>query len=307
MRYLESLTGLCDVFSSRVTGGALILPAAFALALSAAGAVHASVLDDGLAALEEERFEDALSHFNAGFESGEADAGFYLARMAELGLGVSPDPEAARVLFLAAADAGSARALNRVGLMHFRGEGVLQDFEMARAMICEAAEAGDRDALFNCAGMLAEGLGLADDEDPQEAAGRAFEHYRAAAQAGHIGAMNALAYAHLDGAIPDASLDAATAHFEQAAALGNPVALFELGALYEAGALGEIDLVTAHKHYNLAAARRHPDAGAALARVTDQLSSEQLRTAQRAARDWAPENDVSEDAGDLSDEVSRIE
>jgi TPR repeat protein len=307
MRYLEVLNGLCSVLSPHATRRALLLPAAFALALGAAGTAHASAVDDGLAALEEERFEDALGHFNAGFESGEADAGFYLARMAELGLGVSPDPEAARVLFLAAADAGSARALNRVGLMHFRGEGVLQDFETARALICEAAEAGDRDALFNCAGMLAEGLGLADDEDPQEAAGRAFEHYREAAEAGHIGAMNALAYAHLDGAIADASLDAATAHFERAAALGNPVALFELGALHEVGALGEIDLVAAHKHYNLAAARRHPDAGAALARVTDQLTSEQLRTAQRAARDWSPEQAESARSSVASDEIPTIE
>lgn len=245
---------------------------------------------DGLAALEQDDFEAALQNFQVAFEAGEPDAGFYLGRMAELGIGVEADFEAARVLYAAAADAGSARAMNRIGLMHFRGEGVLQDYLAAQELICAAAEQGDRDAGFNCAGFLLEGIGVAEDADPDEIRDTAFALYRDAAEQGHIGAMNALAFAHRDGLAPEPDMEQALALFRRAADLGNPIALFELGLMLEEGVGVERDLAAAHMHFNLAASRRHPNAPQALVRVTEQLSPSEILQAQQRARSWQPAN-----------------
>jgi len=257
-----------------------------ALAQEAAPTEGSSALARGLAALEQDDFEVALQNFQSAFEAGEPDAGFYLGRMAELGIGVEADFEAARVLYAAAADAGSARAMNRIGLMHFRGEGVLQDYLAAQELICAAAEQGDRDAGFNCAGFLLEGIGVADDAEPEAIRDTAFALYRDAAEQGHIGAMNALAFAHRDGLAPDPDMEQALALFRRAADLGNPIALFELGLMLEEGVGIEPDLVAAHMHFNLAASRRHPTAPQALVRVTEQLSPSEILEAQQRARSW---------------------
>jgi TPR repeat protein len=270
-----------------ILAGVLVAPG-LAHAQSTEPSPDISRLELGLAALEEDDFDGALQNFQAAFEAGEPDAGFYLGRMAELGIGVEADIEAARVLYAAAADAGSARAMNRIGLMHFRGEGVLQDFLAAQELICAAADQGDRDAGFNCAGFLLEGIGVAEDADPEEIRDTAFAMYRAAAEQGHIGAMNALAFAHRDGLAPDADTQEAITLFRRAADLGNPIALFELGLMLEEGFGVERDLVEAHMHLNLAAARRHPVAPQALARVTEQLSPSEILQAQQRARSWQP-------------------
>lgn len=240
-------------------------------------------LKAGLAALDERKFTDAITAFNAAFNAGQADGAFYLGRMAELGVGLQADPEKARVLYLAAADKGSAKAMNRVGLMHYRGEGVLQDYKAAAEMICKAADLGDSDAQYNCAGLYAEGKGVAKDF------GKALPYYKKAADAGHIGALNSLAFLYAKGADGIApNLTQAQGYFEKVASRGNPVGLFELAQMYEVGQPMAKDLIKAHMYYNLAAARQLPAASVGLERVSNQLSTTDIEKAQADAKAWKP-------------------
>ena len=90
-----------------------------ALAQEAAPTEGSPALARGLAALEQDDFEVALQNFQSAFEAGEPDAGFYLGRMAELGIGVRGGFRSGpRVpLMPLAADAGQRRAghENRIG------------------------------------------------------------------------------------------------------------------------------------------------------------------------------------------------
>ena len=152
-------------------------------------AATGDLIKDGLASLEAKNYEAALKAFNDAYTAGQGDGAFYLARMLELGVGLEGDPEKARLLYLAAADKGSAKALNRVGLMSFRGEGVLQEYKAAREAICKGADLGEADAQFNCAGLLVQGQGGSKD------VAKAMSYYAKASDQGHIGAMNALGMA----------------------------------------------------------------------------------------------------------------
>jgi TPR repeat protein len=246
----------------------------------AAPAVPPPALAEGLRALDDKRYAVALKLFNDAFAAGNADGGFYLARMVELGVGVEAAPQKARILYLAAADKGSAKAMNRVGLMHFRGEDVLQDYDAAREMICKAADLGDADGAFNCAGLYADGRGVAKD------AAKAFAYYRKAAEQRHIGAEVALGFAYLQGSGTDKDPAGAKAAFEAAASRGNPVALFQLGAMYETGAPVARDLTMAHLYYNLASARQYSAANEALQRVTAAMDPQAVEAAQTKAKQW---------------------
>jgi uncharacterized protein len=243
-------------------------------------AATGDLIKDGLASLEAKNYEAALKAFNDAYNAGQGDGAFYLARMLELGVGIEGDPEKARLLYLAAADKGSAKALNRVGLMSFRGEGVLQDYKAARETICKGADLGEADAEFNCANLLAQGHGGPKDM------GKAMTYYAKASDHGHIGAMNTLGFAYRDGANGAKDLEKARSYFEKAATKGNPVGLFEIASMYEAGNPVSKDLGKAHLYYNLAAARQHPQASAALQRLSEALSAEDIEKAQSEARSW---------------------
>lgn len=258
------------------------------LALGSAASAQAPAADpikDGTAALDKQDFAKAAEIFTAGFKAGNAEAGFYLARMVELGVGMPADPVTAVPIYKAAAEKGSAKALNRVGLMHFRGEaGSLQDFQEARTKICKAGELGEKDGLFNCAEMTMEGKG-----GPKDAA-KAMELYQKAADGGHIGALNVLGLAHRDGVGVAKDFAKARSYFETSASKGNPVGLYELGRMFEEGRTVAKDLAKAHLYYNLAGARSHPAAAEALKRVAAVLSPADLEKAQLDARTWKATN-----------------
>lgn len=254
-----------------------------ALALLAlAGPATAKELDDGKAALGRKEFTLAAQKFAAGFDSGDAEAGFYLARMIELGVGFAADPVKARALYVASAAKGSPAAMNRLGLMHLRGESVRQDYAAAAELICKAADLGDTDALFNCAGLALEGTGRAKD------AKVAYGFYDKAAKAGHTGARNMAAVLLRSGNGIDKDAAKAADYFEKGAAAGNPVALFSLAEMLEKGEGRAADPVSAHLYYNLANERSHPAARAALDRLGATLTAEQIAQAQTRARNWKP-------------------
>ncbi|MCZ7447866.1 tetratricopeptide repeat protein [Agrobacterium rhizogenes] len=255
---------------------------AFVGALGMVMPVSAGPLEDGKALLEKKDFANAARTFADGFDKGDGEAGFHLARMVELGVGFTPDPVKARALYIAAAERGSAAAMNRLGLMHLRGENVRQDFAAASELICKAADLGNMEAQFNCAGLALDGLGRA--KDPAIA----FGYYQKASQSGHTGGRNMEAALLRTGTGTEQDAAKAVKLFEQGASLGNPVSLYGFAEMLEKGEGAAADPVRAHLYYNLANERGHPGARAALERLTANMTSAEIEDAQARARNWKP-------------------
>lgn len=62
--------------------------------------------------------------------------------------------------------------------------------------------------------------------------------------------------------------------------------LYRAGLAYSLGEAVEIDLVAAHKFFNLAAAKGHEEAKELRQEMADQMSSDEVRQALKAAREW---------------------
>ena len=65
-----------------------------------------------------------------------------------------------------------------------------------------------------------------------------------------------------------------------------PEELYQAGLECAAGIDAEVDLVAAHKWFNLAASKGHEEARIQRQEVSDLLSSEDVKVALSAARDW---------------------
>lgn len=62
--------------------------------------------------------------------------------------------------------------------------------------------------------------------------------------------------------------------------------LYRVGLIYATGMGVAVDYVAAHKFFNLAALKGSVDARIQRREMTDYMSTEELRTAQREAREW---------------------
>jgi uncharacterized protein len=85
-----------------------------------------------------------------------------------------------------------------------------------------------------------------------------------------------MAYADVSLEVPEAGLAKDAAAEE----------LYRVGLIYSNGMGVAVDYVAAHKWFNLAASRGHADARICRQEMADLLSAEQVRLAQRAAREW---------------------
>jgi uncharacterized protein len=65
-----------------------------------------------------------------------------------------------------------------------------------------------------------------------------------------------------------------------------PDDLYRAGLAYATGTGAEINLIEAHKWFNLAAVRGHEDARAQRQEMADMLTSDEIKLALQAARDW---------------------
>jgi uncharacterized protein len=76
---------------------------------------------------------------------------------------------------------------------------------------------------------------------------------------------------------------------DMTAAMGEAPAtdtFYELGMMYSIGRSVPVDYVLAHKWFNLAAMRGNLDAIRLRREIADQMSEDEIATAQRAARAW---------------------
>jgi TPR repeat protein len=126
-------------------------------------------LNRAKAALHGGRYADAKAGFERLAQAGNADAQFYLGRMAAAGLGVPKDPAAATALFRRAAEQGHAESQARLGSQYFLGTGGLaKSYPEAARWSRLAAEQGHGGAAYNLAKLYhSGGDGLA--ADPAEA------------------------------------------------------------------------------------------------------------------------------------------
>lgn len=86
---------------------------------------------------------------------------------------------------------------------------------------------------------------------------------------------------------------AAAREFRVLARNGDPHAQYMMGRLYALGNGVRQDFIQAHKWYNLAASRDHNHATQARDALARRMSSTQIATAQREARQWQPKSEVS--------------
>lgn len=77
---------------------------------------------------------------------------------------------------------------------------------------------------------------------------------------------------------------------ECAAQGGAADALFELGMRYCSGRDVEVDLISAHKWFNLAALRGNQAARHYRMEISSEMSSTEISSAQRLAREWLSQN-----------------
>ena len=61
---------------------------------------------------------------------------------------------------------------------------------------------------------------------------------------------------------------------------------FQLGMMYSTGGSNSADMIAAHKWFNIAAMRGNGDAARLRREVADQMSEDEIASAQRAARAW---------------------
>ncbi|MEM6626957.1 MAG: SEL1-like repeat protein [Pseudomonadota bacterium] len=84
-------------------------------------------------------------------------------------------------------------------------------------------------------------------------------------------------------AYADTQIEAPEADLKSDAA---PEEFYRLGLIYSTGMGVAADLVAAHKWFNLAALRGSQDAKACRKDMADQMTTEEVRAALKAAREW---------------------
>ncbi len=135
------------------------------------------------------------------------------------------------------------------GGMYHNGQGVPKDYQEAAKWYRQAAEQGDAEAQFNLGEMYHRGQGVPEDD------GEAIRWYLLAADQG---------------------------------SLFSKYAQYALGEMYSRVKGVKEDLIQAHMWFTLAAAHRHSDATEARDKVILRMTSTQVATAQRLAREWKP-------------------
>ena len=140
--------------------------------------------------LDAKDFAKALDLFQQAADAGSATAMNNLGVLYRDGQGVAQDYGKAREWFQRAANAGAAAAMNHLGWLYDGGKDVAQDYDMARQWYQKAANAGNTDAMYNLGLLYRDGQGVAQDYD------KACEWFQKAADAGDADAKEALLRLH---------------------------------------------------------------------------------------------------------------
>jgi tetratricopeptide (TPR) repeat protein len=152
-----------------LTRGALaVVVAASAAAWAAAWAApaaRASDLQDGDAAFDAARYQDAFRFWSAADRAGDAQAAFDLGLLYDLGEGVAPNAATAFQCYRRAAEAGLGAAAFNVGVMYDSGRGAPEDRNAAALWYARAAVLGQARAAFNLGQLYEAGEGVPQNID----------------------------------------------------------------------------------------------------------------------------------------------
>ena len=127
--------------------------------------------------------------------------------------------------YKAAALAGNADAMARLGIMYYYGLGVTRDRETSDSWLEQAMQAGNVEA----AGMLAKNAYSAGNFD------QAIQFYTTAAELGDVNAMYELGTMYYKGTGIDKNYETAREWFSKAAEAGNGNAMYYIGNMYYYG------------------------------------------------------------------------
>lgn len=161
------------------------------------------------------------------------------------------------------ADAGDAKAQNRIGYMLSKGQGVGKDETQAIPWFKRAAENGLDRAQANLAQTYLYGIGV--EKSPVQA----FHWYGLAAQQGHVESQVILGYLHEVGIGTQANLAEAARWYRLAADAGDPWGQTNLAVLYRTGQGVPAQAAAAVQWLQRAAAQSHPRAIYLLAEMTE--------------------------------------
>jgi TPR repeat protein len=134
-----------------------------------------------------------------------------------------------------AGDAGSADALEALGLLYFKGLGVVVDKEKAFVLFYRSAETGNAVALEDLGAMFGNGDFVQRDD------GKALEYFAKSVAAGNAAALGQVGVAFVWGRGDPVNYKMAANYFQQAADLGDGFSLKYLAILYERGLIGPPD------------------------------------------------------------------
>ena len=177
------------------------------------------------------------------------------------------------------AEAGDAKAQNKLGVMYDNGLGVPQDYLEALKWFRMAAEQGHADAQHS--------LGLLDEDGPGAGAyAKAVKWYRLAAEQGHADAQYRLGIMYEEGrGVMFSSRNKARKWYRLAAEQGDNVAQYELGNMYRGGEGVPQDNVMSHVWYNIAAANGLSSAGRWRNLIASSMTNADISKAQAMARE----------------------
>ena len=183
-----------------------------------------------------------------------------------------PEPAAKHVAwYMRAAELGNTKAQMTLAGLYLRGEGIAQDRTKAADLYRKAAVDGNEPGGQYALGvMLERGDGVKQDDI------EALLWYRRAAAAGHPLAMYRAGLVHLTSKRVPRDYARAQEYFQTAARRGVPAASYQLGLIHEQGLGTAKSKALAFDHFARAGAKGHKPAIAALARLTGQLSDEDI-------------------------------
>jgi TPR repeat protein len=174
------------------------------------------------------------------------------------------------------AEAGDAKAQNKLGVMYDNGLGVPQDYLEALKWFRMAAEQGHADAQYRLGIMYEEGRGVM-----FSSRNKARKWYRLAAQQGYSLAQFALGRSYRFAE----DYQEALKWYRLAAEQGDNVAQYELGNMYRGGEGVPQDNVMSHVWYNIAAANGLSSAGRWRNLIASSMTNADISKAQAMARE----------------------
>lgn len=176
------------------------------------------------------------------------------------------------------ANDGEAQAQNALGVMYENGQGVQTDYREALKWYGLAAAQDNDSALYHIGMMHANGLGV-----PQSNA-EAVKWFRQAALNGNSNAQYQLGTLAVKGQGIAANPQQAFQWFKQAAAQGDPQAQFQIGSMLANGYGTRQDPILAYMWLDIAQGLDEPAAVQAALLLTDKMTSKDVLTAQKMAR-----------------------